>query len=162
MVDRKIHDHIISKATKCTTVVAPPLCCLCKNRKLESSHISRQIICFCFKRATIPWPNYLSSMKNDKFNYEFGGPAGALVTMICLPLLTLLLTYWASVGRIDLENILPEKVCLSDVNSLSSIVGKFKASNVLCPSCTEPPVLVACAFVILIWFLFQAVSVSLS
>ncbi len=99
-----------------------------------------------------------SSMRKDKFNYEFGGPVGALATMICLPLLTLLLTYWASVGRIAIENILPEEVCLKDVNSLSSIVGKFKASNVLCPSCTEPPVLVACAFVILMWFLFQAVS----
>ena len=94
-------------------------------------------------------------------DYEFGGPAGALATMGFLPIITLLLTHWASVGRIDFENILPD-VCLSDVNSLSSILDKIIKSDVLCPSCTEPVVLISCALVIIIWFLFQVVGVLLS
>jgi hypothetical protein len=43
--------------------------------------------------------------KTKEFDYEFGGPIGTLATMIFLPLITLLLTYWASIGQLELTNI---------------------------------------------------------
>ncbi|KAL7531411.1 hypothetical protein ACHAXR_009273 [Thalassiosira sp. AJA248-18] len=128
-------------------------------------------------------------MTKGTFDYEFGGPFGALATMVSLPIVTLLLTYWASIGRVDFEHILPENddascspadadgdggsasilsklfssnasdndaSCSSDGGSVS-ILSKLVNSDVLCPSCTESPMLISCALVILLWFLFQVV-----
>ena len=48
--------------------------------------------------------NLTMTMKEDKkFDYEFGGPVGALATMISLPIVTLLLTYWASIGYVGFD-----------------------------------------------------------
>ena len=39
----------------------------------------------------------------EPFNYEFGGPIGALMTTLVLPPLVLALTYFASIGQISLD-----------------------------------------------------------
>ena len=93
---------------------------------------------------------------SSNFEYEFGGPIGALGTMIFLPLMTLLLTYWASVGSLEFQQIIPaETSCSSDASFVTAFLGSIKASSVLCPSCLDSPVLVSCASVIIGWFLFQ-------
>jgi len=90
------------------------------------------------------------------FDYEFGGPVGAFGTMLFLPLVTLLLTYWASVGRIEFDTILPtETSCSADSGFVTLFLSKLVDSSVLCPSCTNYPVLISCASVIILWFLFQ-------
>ena len=89
----------------------------------------------------------------DKFDYEFGGPIGTFATMIFLPIVTLLLTYWASIGRVDFGSILDtSSSCPSDFQSMFNT---FINSDVLCPSCKNPSTLITCASVILLWFGFQ-------
>ena len=116
-------------------------------------------------------------MKKDKlFDYEFGGPVGALVTMIFLPIVTLLLTYWASIGYVGFEQNSTTSCGTSDSSGAGGgLISKLlKASNedsdtctsgvdtasilsTLCPSCTNHSTLITCALVILMWFLFQVV-----
>lgn len=86
----------------------------------------------------------------DAFDYEFGGPLGALATMVFLPLATLLLTRWAALGRVDLGDILPDAACLADVASLPA-----RLPAALCPACDDPTALAACAAAVLAWFLLQ-------
>lgn len=93
----------------------------------------------------------------ESFDYEFGGPIGTLATMIFLPLITLLLTYWASVGEVEFTNILPASESCSAQRGVSFVLEMITKSNVLCPSCTDPQTLVSCALVILSWFGFQVV-----
>ncbi|KAL7510628.1 hypothetical protein ACHAXN_007487 [Cyclotella atomus] len=94
--------------------------------------------------------------KTKEFDYEFGGPIGTLATMIFLPLITLLLTYWASIGQLELTNILPSNdTCSSPPGTLSFMMESFANSRVLCPSCHDTQTLVSCALVILAWFTFQ-------
>lgn len=90
----------------------------------------------------------------DSFDYEFGGPLGTLATMIFLPLITLLLTHWASVGRLEFDHILPSS-CSSSIVLLPSALNTFIHSSVLCPSCIDVTILQSCALVILLWFVFQ-------
>mmetsp|Transcript_47553 Transcript_47553/g.101030 ORF Transcript_47553/g.101030 Transcript_47553/m.101030 type:complete len:467 (-) Transcript_47553:1014-2414(-) len=101
--------------------------------------------------------------KGQQFDYEFGGPMGALATMVSLPVVTLLLTYWASAGRVDLDGILADDDAscrfssdggASDDGPASSL-GRVINSDVLCPSCNDSRTLLACASVIFLWFLFQ-------
>ena len=113
----------------------------------------------------------------DKFDFEFGGPVGAFATMVSLPIVTLLLTHWASLGRVDFEQILRDgafTTCASD-GGMDSILRKSDGascstdvgwrtmlselinSDVLCPSCTDYPMLFSCALVILLWFLLQVI-----
>lgn len=95
-------------------------------------------------------------MNTSNVNYEFGGPIGAFCTMISLPLVTLLLIYWASVGSIEFDQILPaEASCSVDAGFVAVVVNKIMNSSVLCPSCTDSLVLISCALVIILWFLFQ-------
>lgn len=90
------------------------------------------------------------------FDYEFGGPIGTFATMIFLPLITLLLTYWASIGKLEFSNILPNSdTCTAQPGTLPFIVEKLIYSNVLCPSCLDIPTLASCTLIILAWFLFQ-------
>lgn len=91
------------------------------------------------------------------FDYEFGGPFGTLVTMIFLPLVTLLLTYWASIGEVEFTNILPSTDSCSSQDTFSFLLDKIIGSDVLCPSCSDPQTVVFCAFVVLSWFGFQVV-----
>jgi len=80
---------------------------------------------------------------NDPFDYEFGGPGGALGTTLALPAVVLALARFASVGRVDVEWLTAAK---SDPFS----------SSVLCPRCEEDPILlVRCGAGVICWFLFQ-------
>jgi Delta14-sterol reductase len=45
-----------------------------------------------------------SSSKTKSFEYEFGGPLGAGMTMMALPILVLLLAHWSEVGEIRWPN----------------------------------------------------------
>lgn len=74
----------------------------------------------------------------SNFEYEFGGPVGALLTTILLPVVTVLLTSWASLGRVDLDGVTDP--------------------DVLCPGCDEEEgrlTLLRCAAAVVGWFLFQ-------
>lgn len=49
-------------------------------------------------------PNpYRKSSNQEAFNYEFGGPIGAILTTLILPPLVLALTHFASIGRLSLS-----------------------------------------------------------
>lgn len=90
-----------------------------------------------------------------EFDYEFGGPVGAVATMISLPLVTLLLTHWASAGRVDFGGILPDDATCSEGGTAATTASKLLHSTVLCPACTDLPLLATCASVVMLWFLFQ-------
>ena len=62
-----------------------------------------------------------------KFDYEFGGPIGALCTTIFLPIVTLLLTYWASLGYVGFEQSL--STCTSDYDNDASISSMLYKPN---------------------------------
>jgi len=85
-------------------------------------------------------------------DYEFGGPIGAAANVLLLPVLTLCLCYWASIGRVDFEQVLTGGTC--EDNRLS-LITKLAQSEVLCPSCGNVERLTTCALVILCWFMFQ-------
>ena len=95
-------------------------------------------------------------MSKGSFDYEFGGPLGALATMIFLPIVTLLLTYWASIGHLEFSNILPSsETCSAQPGTISFALEAFINSTVLCPSCLDSQTIISCAFVVLTWFGFQ-------
>lgn len=84
--------------------------------------------------------------EGESFDYEFGGPGGALATTLALPVVVLVLAHFASVGRVDLHVI---RSIWNDPMSLSTI---------LCPGCEEDPfILVKCMCAVVAWFLFQVV-----
>lgn len=117
--------------------------------------------------------------KDDiKFDYEFGGPIGALSTTIFLPIVTLLLTYWASLGYVGFEESLSTCTTAENDGSISSMLYKYiyytstddsstcassksviweQLKVVLCPSYTDHSTLITCALVILSWFIFQVI-----
>ena len=70
----------------------------------------------------------------QEFEYEFGGPIGAFFTILILPFFTLLLTHFASIGKIDLDI--------------------FNICNVLSSQITLP-ILLKCMVGCLAWFLLQ-------
>ncbi|KAL9191125.1 hypothetical protein ACHAXT_000831 [Thalassiosira profunda] len=119
--------------------------------------------------------------KKGQFDYEFGGPVGALATTLLLPVVTLLLTYWASAGRVDFGGIWggasecsasdegyaayvasffystdAEEAACSSTGGYATFLQTLVRSDVLCPSCTDLPALGTCALVIFLWFAFQA------
>jgi len=86
-----------------------------------------------------------------KFEYEFGGPIGALATTLSLPIVTLVLIHFATIGKIDFSFV---QQALDSININTSTCGK---SSVLCPGCDNPNLLVKCTLILLSWFLFQVV-----
>jgi delta14-sterol reductase len=83
------------------------------------------------------------------FEYEFGGPIGALATTLSLPFVIMLLAYWSDVGSVDLDFV-------SDFTSSSLPFWEtVKQSTVLCPSCANTELLLKCTASIIGWFLFQ-------
>ncbi|KAL7462647.1 hypothetical protein ACHAXS_003024, partial [Conticribra weissflogii] len=73
--------------------------------------------------------------------------------MILLPIVTMLLTYWASVGYVNFEkNFDTTSSCQSGIQS---VLGTVANSEVMCPSCNDLWDLATCAIVICFWFLFQ-------
>jgi delta14-sterol reductase/lamin-B receptor len=82
---------------------------------------------------------------SEPFSYEFGGPVGALITTLALPVVVLLLSHWSLVGKVDLD------VFGGDTSFWQSMLH----SPVFCPSCHDKQVLYKCALGILAWFCFQ-------
>ncbi|KAL3763627.1 hypothetical protein ACHAW5_001049 [Stephanodiscus triporus] len=90
----------------------------------------------------------------SSFEYEFGGPLGAFLTMVSLPIVTLLLIRWAARGRIVWEDVDVVRLLLASPSCPSSRFLHF-----LCPSCDDGPLveLPRCALVVFSWFAFQVI-----
>lgn len=94
-----------------------------------------------------------SSSSSTEFEYEFGGPIGALATTLLLPVVTLLLVHWATLGRLDFAFLEP-LVRRSDLKFWDRVL----ESEALCPSCRDDGggnALLFCAAGAIGWFLFQ-------
>ncbi|KAL3807337.1 hypothetical protein ACHAXA_001309 [Cyclostephanos tholiformis] len=108
-----------------------------------------------------------TSTSASTFEYEFGGPIGAFLTLISLPIIILLLTHWTSKGGIfwgDIIDLLvgrPSPSYSSTVTKSSSSSFKTRFAYFLCPACDdhdEPMIeLMKCALVVLSWFIFQVI-----
>jgi len=67
----------------------------------------------------------------SKFEYEFGGPVGALATTLSLPVVVLLLDYWSDIGGVNFkiadmrEYFLPNHDGTSWLNCLLALIGWF-------------------------------------
>uniref|UniRef100_A0A7S2U759 Delta(14)-sterol reductase ERG24 n=1 Tax=Attheya septentrionalis TaxID=420275 RepID=A0A7S2U759_9STRA len=82
------------------------------------------------------------------FEYEFGGPVGALATTLFLPVMTLLLCHWASIGGLSLDILSPKDKFWDAVLD----------SPVLCPGCQDSArILMKCMGAVVSWFAFQVV-----
>lgn len=81
---------------------------------------------------------YQQDNKDTAFVYEFGGPIGALLTVISLPPLVLVLTHFASIGQLnlDLKDLLHDVIFPKEVFA-------------------SPDILINCALGLLAWFGFQ-------
>ena len=92
------------------------------------------------------------SAKEEKFEYEFGGPIGTTVNVILLPVLVLLLAHWSNVGSVDFD-------FLSDFvdTPTEPFWERFLQSPVLCPSCQDASLLYQCTGIAIGWFLFQVI-----
>ena len=72
--------------------------------------------------------------EEQSFNYEFGGPIGAFLTVLSLPPLVLILTHFASIGRIT-----------TDIFEIKNdIFGEFNLQKTL-----------YCSLALIVWFGFQ-------
>jgi Delta14-sterol reductase len=91
-----------------------------------------------------------SSKSSKTFDYEFGGPLGALGTVVALPFVILMLTHWTHVGRVDLG-------FLSAFDGNQPFWTAVLSSSVLCPSCGTHELLMRCALSLVAWFCFQVV-----
>lgn len=93
----------------------------------------------------------------EPFEYEFGGPAGALLTTLALPIVTLLLTASASAGSIApfLSNLLHPLAAGSPGDGMLT---RLLNNSVLLPGCQDGfAMLLKCMGGVLGWFLFQVV-----
>ncbi len=72
----------------------------------------------------------------DPFVYEFGGPIGALLTVLSLPPLILYLTHCASIGRLDFDVAQVQSSCFSNYDITTIFY---------------------CALVLVAWFVFQVI-----
>ena len=90
------------------------------------------------KSKPVANPYQQDNNTNSAFVYEFGGPIGALLTVISLPPLVLVLTHFASIGRLNL-----------DLNELVNDVIFPKNAFV------SPWILFNCTLGLLAWFGFQ-------
>ena len=77
----------------------------------------------------------------ELFHFEFGGPVGVIATIIALPVVVLLLSYWSLVGKVDLD--------------VFAAPSKFWDSPFLCPGCQDSELIYKCTAGILAWFCFQ-------
>jgi len=84
----------------------------------------------------------ITTKNHHPFEYEFGGPIGAFLTTLLLPLLTLVLTQAASTGNVS--SLLDVDFLLHHLSSVGSISSNFSSSR-----------LVPCLIATLVWFLFQ-------
>ena len=68
-----------------------------------------------------------TSKKNDNFDYEFGGPIGAFMTVAMLPVVVLTFSHFSRVGSLDWS-------FLQDFGELR-FWDAFLSSRVMCPGC---------------------------
>jgi len=90
------------------------------------------------------------------FEYEFGGPVGALATTLLLPIVVLWLAHCSHVGYIDLSCFREFFLLWKQTSFWNAVV----QSPVFCPSCSgsgDSPIqrLAQCTAAVLAWFLFQ-------
>lgn len=93
----------------------------------------------------------------ESFEYEFGGPAGALLTTLALPIVTLLLTAAASAGSTEpfFSNLLHPLAAGSPDDGMLT---RLLANPVFFPGCQDGFVtLLKCMGGVVGWFLFQVV-----
>jgi len=76
---------------------------------------------------------------SNKFEYEFGGPIGALATMLILPPITLLLIYSAAKGELQISPSSLNEIFLMDLPNL----------------CQNPTRMIPCLIGVPTWFVFQ-------
>jgi delta14-sterol reductase/lamin-B receptor len=94
-------------------------------------------------------PMTTTKHKAQAFPYEFGGPIGAATTTLALPIVTLLLSHWSLVGKVDLS-------FFDDLKSAPFWQAVLQ-SPVLCPGCNDSSLLLKGTLGILAWFGFQVV-----
>ena len=96
-------------------------------------------------------------LKEEEFEYEFGGPIGALATTILLPIVTLLLTACASAGRV--EPFFSSFALGGSANADEPFLSRLLSNPVLFPGCQKDgfKTLLQCMACIVGWFLFQVV-----
>jgi len=82
------------------------------------------------------------------FEYEFGGPIGALGTIIFLPLVTLHLIHFAEVGHIDIPYL----------KSTSEEECTYVMKDILCPGCSDRTLIIRCASIIVGWFVYMVIT----
>jgi Delta14-sterol reductase len=90
------------------------------------------------------------STATKHFEYEFGGPIGALATVILLPFIVLLLSHWTNVGHVDLSFLQS-----NNNHNHSRFWDILLASPIFCPSCSNGMLLLQCIFAMAAWFLLQ-------
>lgn len=100
-------------------------------------------------RSTMTTQTTSNNETKKTFNYEFGGPFGALATMVLLPVVVLLLSHWTQEGRLDFT-------FLGEFRQ-QRFWDAFTASPVFCPSCSDATVLIRCAMCVIAWFLYVVV-----
>jgi delta14-sterol reductase/lamin-B receptor len=91
----------------------------------------------------------MTKAKAQGFPYEFGGPIGAAATILALPVVTLLLSHWSLVGKVDLSFV--------DALKSAPFWQAVLQSPVLCPGCNDSSLLLKATLGILAWFGFQVI-----
>ena len=90
----------------------------------------------------------MKKSNQHQFEYEFGGPIGAFLNIILLPICVLLFTELSANG--DLSSTV-EKLIAQDDES------KTYLQNIFCPSCSDIATLCTCFSIIVFWFIYQIV-----
>lgn len=109
-------------------------------------------------------------MKTDKnhnnnasqFYYEFGGPIGTGVNIVLLPVLVQVLAHWSAVGTVEFTSWTTDianatTTTTTTTYSASTFWQAIVDSPVLCPSCRDASILIACTAIVLGWFLWFVV-----
>ena len=89
-----------------------------------------------------------NNMRKD-LDYEFGGPIGAFLTVLMLPVVVLCFSEFSRLGRVDFS-------FLNDF-STERFWDAILKSRVLCPSCDNTELLLKCASAVVTYFLFQVI-----
>lgn len=84
--------------------------------------------------------------KDEKTQYEFGGPIGTGVNILLLPVVVQLLAHWSVMGSVDLS-------WMDDFQDKLFWKAVYE-SAVLCPSCQDFSMISKCAVIVLGWFLW--------
>jgi Delta14-sterol reductase len=91
--------------------------------------------------ASSPTTTTTSTRKKKKkdFEYEFGGPVGAGLTMVCLPVIVLLLAHWSEVGEVRWPTTIQVFWPAGDVGTCCGICLAWFLYQVLLERCLPGP-----------------------